>query len=444
MPESQGNGRITRKLDELDQQGPLVLFVAAALIALLAYLPTATYTFGQPNDARAMTVQSYLLGAEGRVTLPADWAPTVAWEHQTPGGSRITNRFPGAYIWGAMFYATQGDWPEVVDDLTVPYGPSGVAAVLATALGVGLMAAVCRQLVPGRYALVAALTLGLGTAHWSISANALWTHGVTFLFLTAGLLLVSRERFAWGGLAMGFSVLTRPQTALVPAVVGIWEGVRRRSVRPVVLIGLTSGLGALALVVYSHYYFGSWLPIAGYAEWKVTGLGDVGGSRGPVRLAGQVVQLAFHPHRGFFLYSLFLLPMMPALRRGWRASPTWVRSAAVGGVVYMLVQLQANEFHGGYSQFGYRLPLEMITMATPLLVVSYHEAIRQHERWAALVKVCTAGSIVLFALGATVLDPYGSEDAHEWLHNDVRRGQAEWCAEVDGADLLPRCSIDSG
>ncbi len=78
----------------------------------------------------------------------------------------------------------------------------------------------------------------------------------------------------------------------------------------------------------------------------------------------------FDLRRGFLVWSPFLLVLLPGLPAGWRAAPAWVRSAAVGGLVYLLLQYGANRFSGGDGHFTYRYPLEMLTAASPLLVLS--------------------------------------------------------------------------
>jgi hypothetical protein len=81
-----------------------------------------------------------------------------------------------------------------------------------------------------------------------------------------------------------------------------------------------------------------------------------------------------------------------------------VRSSAVAGVVYAIVQLRANGWDGGLDYFGSRLLLETLVLASPLLVLAFREFVLPSVRafrW--LVGVVLLGSVVLHGLGATVL-----------------------------------------
>jgi len=98
----------------------------------------------------------------------------------------------------------------------------------------------------------------------------------------------------------------------------------------------------------------------------------------------------------------------------------------VSGVVYMVVQLRANEHHGGSQFFGARLTIEMTILAAPLLLRTY-QTYHHGRRWAApAVHVLLVLGVLLHTLGATVwqspfldLETYWQEEL------------AELCAEGD-------------
>jgi hypothetical protein len=86
-----------------------------------------------------------------------------------------------------------------------------------------------------------------------------------------------------------------------------------------------------------------------------------------------VVGALASPERGLFVLSPFLLALVPGIRAAWRDAPPWAQGFALGGVAYTLVQLWLNRFSGGYNFYSYRLMLELLTCATPLLVISFRQ-----------------------------------------------------------------------
>ena len=384
----------------------LLLFVATWVV----YLLTATYDSYQVNDNRAVATSAWSLGARGTLELPAEWEGSIDWETPGTDGRLFTDRFPGAILLAAPAYAAAGllglaDQPSHPYFLT--YGPAGVTAATIAALVVAVLYGVFRRLVERRTALGAASLFAFGTASWSVTADAMWTHGTTSLGLAGGMLALASGREAWAGSAYAASILARPQTAVVAAVIGIWRGVQLRTLRPVVVIGLTSSLGLLAVSIYSRLLFGTWLPIAGYDPSKV---GAVVTS-GSLEFAERFLFTLGHPTRGVLRFTPILVMLLPLLHRGWRTAPSWVRSSAVAGVVYLVVQLRSNVWHGGADFFGSRLTIETLVLAAPLLLCTWQAAIRPTRllRWC--FTVLAVLSIVIHAVGATYLSvsPSGRE-----------------------------------
>jgi hypothetical protein len=243
-----------------DRRATLLLF----LVVWVAYLATASYTVDQVNDSRSATLMAWSLGARGTIDLPQDWSGEIPWEDEGVDGSVHTDRFPGAWLWAAPFHAVS---EAVLDRGTPPhpvllnYAPSGVASATAAALAVTVSFLLFRRLAARRLAVQAALVLAFATGVWSVSADALWTHAVTHLTLSLGLLAAASGRDASSGLAFAASIITRPQTAVVPAVVGLWRGAAARRWRPIVVIGVTSAVGVVAMAVYSRLVFGTWIPV---------------------------------------------------------------------------------------------------------------------------------------------------------------------------------------
>jgi hypothetical protein len=399
--------------------------VAALFLAVwVVYLLTATYDSYQVNDNRAVAIAAWSLGARGTLALPPEWEGTFTWDAPGIDGNLYTDRFPGAIFTAAPAYAIADliGWADQPSHpIFLNFAPAGVTAATVAALSVAVLFLVFRRLSDRRTSLVAAGLFAFGTASWSVTADAMWTHGPTSLALALGTLALSSERFASSGAAFAFGILARPQTAVVPAVVGIWSGVTRRSVRPILAVGLTSVVGVAAVSVYTRSLFGSWLPLAGYDAAKVESVVTTATGDFAVRLAATML----HQDRGVLLYTPVLFLLLPFIHRGWRIAPTWVRSSAVAGAVYLVVQLRSNVWHGGQSFFGSRLTIETLVLTAPLFVCVWRGGISKDRLLRKLFWVLAGLSVVLHAIGATVLsiEPFGVQRYEEAL--------IELCTEED-------------
>ena len=416
MPE-EGHGLVSRSgagglvvpaWDRLRDRRALALLV---LTVWIVYLLTATYDAFQLNDNRATNLSSWSLGTRGTFELPPEWEGGNRWIVEGRDGALYTNRFPGAILWAAPFHAAA----EPLFGIGTPghaallnFAPGGVAAATVTALAIGVTFLVLRRLASRRLAVAASVALAFGSGVWSVSADSMWTHGVTHLTLMLGVLAVADEKYARSGLAFAASVFTRPHTAVVPAVVGTWQAVASRRLRPVVLVGVTSLLGVMLLALYSRLLFETWVPVAGYDPGQPAAVVST-----PWWIMGERVALTFaHPQRGVLIYTPALLVLLPFVRHGWRVSPTWVRSSAVAGLIYLAVQLRVNTWTGGADFFGSRLTLETLVLFTPLLLRTWQTAIVANEKLkGACVGLLVVG-VLLHAYGA--INPITSESRVNW------------------------------
>jgi hypothetical protein len=395
-----------------DRRAAGVLF----LLVWVIYLATATYDMVQITDTRAAAISAWSVATRGTPALPDEWQGSVPWETEGRGGRLFTDRFPGTIAAGVPFYVaarTIGVVPAPSHPVFLNYAPAGVAAATIAAVTVGLMFVLLRRLTDRRVALVASLVFALGTAHWSVSAAALWTHGVTSLALVGGMLGVSAGRSVLGGLSYGVSVLARPQTAVVPAITGLWRSAVARDPRPALAIGLTSGAAVALLSLYSQVLFGTWLPIAGYNPAKVEALATTS----LAVFAERWLQSLLHVERGVLVYTPVAAVMLPMVWRAWRASPDWVRSSAVAGLVYLAVQLRSNAAHGGGHYFGSRLTIEALVLSVPLFVRSWQVTFASQRLLRTIVILAAVVSIGIHAVGATILSvsPAGREHFEESL-----------------------------
>lgn len=339
---------------------PMTAALLAAALSLV-YLLTATTGGNQVNDTYATALAAHRLATHGDLTLD-DYGITseeLPWLKEVDG-RLVSNRFPGAIFAGVPFYALVGraEFSPV---------PAALASATLTALAMAVLYLVLRRVTPAGPALVATGIAALATPTWTVSADALWTHGPGQLWLAIAMLGLATERYAGSGLGFAAGLFTRPQTGVFAAVAGLVESWQRRSVAPAVQVGLTTSVGLVALLVYNATAFGSVSATGGYGSRPIERAASMSAVDYLVNLAGALVS----PSRGLLVYSLFLVPLLWGLRAGWRHAPSWVRSCAVAGVAYFLVQMRANGFDGGYNVFGYRLPLEALTAATPLLALSY-------------------------------------------------------------------------
>ncbi len=390
-----------------DRRALVLLF----LVAWTLYLATATYDSFQINDNRAVNLSAWNLGVRGTFELPSEWAGGNRWIVEGSDGALYTNRFPGAIVWAAPFHGvSHALFGEETPDhpISLNYAPGGVAAATAAALSVGVSFLVLRRLADRRLAVLATGALAFGTAVWSINADSMWTHSLTTLALMLGVLGAASGRYARGGLAFAASVLARPHTAVVPAVMGIWASVHHRQWRPMLVVGATSFLGVIAMALYSQWLFGTWVPVAGYSTSQAVSVVTTSSSE----TLENILYTLGHPARGAMIYTPALLVLVPFVRHGWRASPAWVHSAAIGGVLYLIIQLRVNTWMGGAGFFGSRLTIETIVLLTPLLLRTWQTVTVKSER----LKGACVGLLVVGVLvhGYGALHPVPVENREAW------------------------------
>ena len=143
-----------------------------------------------------------------------------------------------------------------------------IAAALIVAASVVLVFLAAREIASGAVPLIVVLVYAFGTSAFSTSAQALWQHGPSQLFLAAAGLALLRGRCTgrfWPlGAILGMAVLSRPTNVVAVLVVGGYILVaRRRQFLPYVLAGLpflvfgawyNSDYGTVLGPYYSHYH----------------------------------------------------------------------------------------------------------------------------------------------------------------------------------------------
>ena len=405
--------------------------------ALVVHAPTATWDGVQITDNQATAIAAWNLGENGTWALSEAWED-IPWRSITPDGDVVTNRFPGAIAWGAAFYALVPGGPEPLRAHDIPYWPATLAAVIATALAIATMFLVLDGLVPRPVAIGACALLAFGTGTWTVSADSLFTHGPAQLGIALGLLGLRHDRLWLAGLGLGAAMTMRPQLGVVALVVGISLTVTRRSVHPALRVGLGAVPGVVALVAYSRILFERWVPIGGRSVDQINLAGGVARGGDAPNILENIAMTLGHPQRGILLYSPFLMVLLPGIRAAWRSSADWIRWAAVSGVVVMIVQLLSNpeNFHGGDDFFGYRLPLEMLTLATPLLALAAQEWVWPRRLARQALAITALGAVAAFSLGATIADPRGPNEAeyHEMVSRLGPHGEGYDPGDAVGPD----------
>jgi hypothetical protein len=369
------------------------------VIALAVFAATAQYHDPLNNDAHATAVAAWQLGHHGNATLTA-FRGQFPWLYAVDGRD-VTNRLPGTIFWAAPFYALLGTshFP--------PIYPSAVAAVVASAVAIGLAFALCCRLVPRSQAAAAALALAFATGTWTVSAKELWTHGPAQAAVLMTVLCCSHRRWLAAGIPAGFAILIRPHLGVIAVVLGVAAAIRERSARPL-LISVGSAIGLWILLLYNHAVWGRWTVFGGYADKSqasVHALAEFG-----VGSVGTFVS----PERGVLVMTPALLLLLPGCRAAWRVAPWWVRSATVSAIAYVAVQIWVSRFSGGDGFYSYRTPLEGLTLSVPLLTLAWRE-------WTSTTRVrrtafagLAAASVAFHAFGAIVNWVPGGPNHSPW------------------------------
>lgn len=386
----------TQLRSRVDTYPPALSAGFVFVILLIVYLTTATYSGNLSPDPPSAAIPAWQLATHGNLTLD-EFEGVMPWFVES-GGRIVSNRTPGVIFFAVPFYWLLGapDAPSVA--------PSTLAAVLAAAGAMTLLHLVFRRLAPPSTAIAATLVAGLATSTWSVSADAIWPHGPNQLWLTAAMLGLAAERYWSSGIAFGLAVFTRPHLAVVAAISGVWTAFRRRSLRPVLYIGVPAAFGLVALLYYNSLAFpGGDALGGGYGGRPVQSL--VG--RPWWHYGDDIAGTLISPDRGLFVLSPFLLSLLPGLRAAWRAAPGWARTAAASGLVFMLVQMRisyfpggSHTFSGGHNFYSYRLSLEFLTLAAPLLLLSYREWVARSRTRQRIFSALVLLSIAIQGLGA--------------------------------------------
>ena len=407
-----------RNVDRRISQSSIALWFAATIPLFTLYLLTLrTDPQSMSIDTISVTTSSWQVAHDGTPRVPIGGAHYNVWLVPSGSGHLVSNREPGLVGLAAIFYFL------LPFTTTFDVTPASLAAAVVTSAAMGTLAVAFARLVSARTALIAALVAGTATTTWAVSGTSLWPHGPDQLYLAIAMLSLAAGRGAWAGLAYGLAILTRPPLGVVAAVSGAWHAAKERSIRPLVTIGVVSVCGLLGFLAYSHTFWSGGLQsqytsadgdgdfIGHFFDFGFPALRQFGEN-----IAGTLVS----PGRGVLFGAPFLAVLAPGLRGAWRVAPSWVRSSAVSGLVYLAVQLKANTFGGGADFWSYRYPLESLTLLAPLFVLAWTTYASRTPRRRGAFLALVIFAIALQAAGALCF----------------RRSQTHWWGTADLAAVV--------
>jgi hypothetical protein len=391
----------------------VVIVLSLAILVLgPIYAATANWSTLQSNDPRSAALAGWQLATTGSLAMDPDWpADAVSWGAEGRDGRVYSNRFPGVIAVASVAYAAAAGTSHAsgspAHPYLVPLWPATAVAIVIAIAAVVVTHLVFRGLdVPRWVAGTGTAFVALGTPVWSVSADALWTHGLTHLLLLAGLLAMQRGRLYAMGLWWAAAVTVRPHLVVAAVVVAVrqpsWRGRLPLLVLPVA--------GLLVVAAYSFAVFGQVLPAAGYA---VDALGENAPIRSPRGLLSNLAAWLTDPLRGVLIYVPLAALALPGIPAVWRDAPAWVRDAAVAGLAYAFVQLSVIRASGGNFFFGHRTTIEALVLAAPLVLLSIHRLCTRLPLARVAITVIALVSVATHAFGAVVHMPPGARSALE-------------------------------
>ena len=396
------------------------LFVALSAVFFIIFLITGEYqqpygvdAFTNAVQARAFAEdQSPILEELDNVALP-QYQGTLHWLVSSPNGT--TSQYPpGAALWGTPFYLfdsslsslTLGPSEGATSDfepLTIAtpstLAPATVAAALSVAIAMGVFGVTITKLLPRNAAIAAMTTAALGTGAWSVASDKLWQHGPAMMWISIGTYCASRDRFALSGLAFAAGVLTRPHVAIIAASIGVAIAVNRRSLREIATLGTVSLLGVIGLAAYNAAVFDSASLAGGY---RLTGFnGETTDS--PLVVLSRLGASLVDGRVGVLWTSPFIgLALIAVLSKSRRGAPPWAIGAAIGGLLYLVIQYRTNRVTGGGGFFSYRYPLEALVAAGPLFAYATWRWIQDSKPRAVALLLAVTFSVLTHGAGSLV------------------------------------------
>ena len=242
-----------------------------------------------------------------------------------------------------------------------------LSASLIVALSAGVLYAALGKVVPPPGSWLITLVYGMASSTWSISSQALWTHGLTQLAFAFLLWALLRDPAFWGygfwvGLALAVAAANRPPNALMAIALFIYFARHQRHQlrafsAPLFVVGL-------AVLTYNVHFFGNLLGASPDAL-RTSGALDV-------FRQGSLVQgipgLLVSPNRGLLVFMPWTIFALWGAVRLWRQrSFAWGPYVLGGAVALFLLYAQYDHWWGGWC-FGPRYLTDLLPFLALFLI----------------------------------------------------------------------------
>jgi len=247
-----------------------------------------------------------------------------------------------------------------------------IAASLIVACSAVLVFLAAGEIASGTVSLIVSLVYAFGTSAFSTSAQALWQHGPSQLFLAAAALVLVRGRRTgrlWPlGALLGLAVLSRPTNVIAVLVVGSYILIAHRGQFPLFV------LAGLPFLVFGAWYNSDYGTVLGpyyghYHEHPGTWWG------GPfwATLAAHVV----NPNRGLLVFSpVLVLALVGFWRKVVRERDAAFLCMALICVGHLALISKFAVWWAGWS-FGPRYSADIMPLAALFLVPVAERVVRK-------------------------------------------------------------------
>jgi hypothetical protein len=373
--------------------------VIGTLAVTLLFALTATWgAEGQTRDSLGAALPGWSLVERGTLDL-TDYSDYDAWLVETSKGW-FSNRAPGLIAVSAIGYLVSSPFTS---DLT--FWPATLMAVLMSGIAVGLLASAARHL-GVTWAFWPVIIVGAGTALWGIASDQLWPHGPVACMIALAVWSLAKDRNWLAGVSLGIALLIRPPVAVVAAVLGVGLAICRRSLRPLIQLGLPAAIAAGVYLIYNKFIFDSWSPVASYNS---TG-GLTTSSESIATGANKILIALMSPRYGILVWSPWIVLGLVCLHRGWARLPDWARLLPLTALLYLLVHVQLNRVSGGLP-YNYRYAIPAVALVSPVLIYSLWGA-RDDRAFRALSVLTVLVAVGLQATFVFVSECSGIGTAH--------------------------------
>lgn len=327
---------------------------SALRVGLLTFLIASAVLAGNgraigSGDTRAVEETARSLAQSHSFVLPPG-EPADPFTRAIPEG-RVSIYPPLTALLSAPLFFAFGLFFDL--DLSGTQIAGKLTAVILAALATAILACSFARRTSAARAVVAALLFGLGTSVYS-TAQALWQHGATVLFLLVAIDAMDRlgdahldERRLSMRAGLALSLAAASRSAAIPMCATLFLFLLNRARRHSFLTLAAGALPAAFVGAYNTTFFG--------APWRFgNGLSGRFFSALPDSLPGLLIS----PGRGLFVFTPLALLALAGLLRAARTQ-SLARGLLSAVVIHVVFISTWNEWHGGES-FGPRLLTDML------------------------------------------------------------------------------------